>query len=192
MLKPHTAILLSLRHTFDFKGRSRRSEFWWFSFFAILAYLSVALLDAWILPDIPAGVSEDEFGFQGWLNQWSIYPVSTAFGYALFLPSLTVGIRRLHDIGRRSWPMIIYMILNEVIIYIDPVRGDKETQIPIETFVQLFPQAVFYSISPLYLAAMLLTLGFLVYLFLMCIRDSQQAPNAYGPSPKYGDPTLVF
>lgn len=86
-----------------FEGRARRSEYWYFCLFNFL----VGLLLGWI-PVI------------GWL----IY-------LALFLPGIAVGVRRLHDIGKSGWWLLLALIpiVNLVLIYfyiLDSQAGTNE------------------------------------------------------------------
>lgn len=70
------AISTCLSNYATFAGRAARPEFWWFFLFQILATLA-------------AGMLGDK--------------VSGLVGIALVLPSLAVGARRLHDIGKSGW-----------------------------------------------------------------------------------------
>ena len=72
----------------DFSGRSRRSEYWYFTLFNVLATIAAAFLDAAI-------------GFP-------IFYI----GYALiaFIPALAVLARRLHDTNRSGWWFLIALI----------------------------------------------------------------------------------
>ena len=74
-----------------FEGRARRSEYWYFCLFNFL----VGILLGWI-PVV------------GWL----IY-------LAFFLPGIAVGVRRLHDIGKCGWWLLLALIpvVNLVLIY---------------------------------------------------------------------------
>lgn len=78
-----------------FSGRARRSEYWYFVLFNII-FLIVAmgldnLLGTTINP-MPYG---------------AFYII---FGIAMFIPSLAVGVRRLHDIGKSGWFYFISLI----------------------------------------------------------------------------------
>lgn len=70
------AIRLFFTRYADFKGRSRRSEYWYASLFTTLVGFLIGL----ILPDI--------------VPIWSL---------AILCPSLALCVRRLHDVGKSGW-----------------------------------------------------------------------------------------
>ena len=72
----------------NFSGRARRSEFWWF-------YL------AQVLASIVAGIIDGILGV-------TILGVILALG--LLIPTLAVGVRRLHDIGKSGWWLLIGLV----------------------------------------------------------------------------------
>ena len=72
-----------LRRAFDFNTRSSRAEFWWFMLFQIL--ISVAIII--ILPIL-----------------------STLFSLIILIPSISVAIRRLHDIKKSGWWLLTIFI----------------------------------------------------------------------------------
>lgn len=97
----------------DFSGRARRSEYWYFFLFSLLANLVVSLLDNILGTDYDTG--------SGGL-------LSTVLSLALFLPSLAVGARRLHDTGRSGWWQLLWLVLiiGWVVLIIWLVKdGDK-------------------------------------------------------------------
>lgn len=67
----------------DFKGRSRRSEYWW----ATLGVSIIASVIAAVVPDL-AGI-------------WSLVTL---------VPSLALCVRRLHDIGKSGWSYLVLLI----------------------------------------------------------------------------------
>jgi len=81
------AIQLGFQRWSDFRGRSTRAEYWWFTLFNFLA-TAVA-----IVIDLIVGTS---FGASGGILQLIVQLV-------LIIPSLAVGARRLHDINRTGW-----------------------------------------------------------------------------------------
>ena len=78
-----------LSHYADFSGRARRSEYWWFALFNLLVNLAAQLVD-------------NSF------NTTPLFELLVTLG--LFVPALAVGVRRLHDIGRSGWWLLIGLI----------------------------------------------------------------------------------
>jgi uncharacterized membrane protein YhaH (DUF805 family) len=76
------AISVCLSKYATFTGRAARPEFWWFFLFQILISLAAGMLG-----DVINGL--------------------VALG--LLLPSLAVGTRRLHDIGKSGWWQLILL-----------------------------------------------------------------------------------
>jgi uncharacterized membrane protein YhaH (DUF805 family) len=87
--------LTALKKYAVFSGRSRRSEYWYFVLFYFLICLVLAIVD------MMAGTM-NEAGDLGLL--------SGLFGLAMIIPSLAVGVRRLHDIGKSGWWLLIGLI----------------------------------------------------------------------------------
>jgi uncharacterized membrane protein YhaH (DUF805 family) len=107
-----------------FSGRARRAEYWWFILATILVSLVLGFIDGLL------GLG-GEFGL-----------LSSIWSLAVFLPSLAVGVRRLHDTDRSGWWMLIsFLPLIGLIVLIvffaqkgtdganrfgpDPLRGDR-------------------------------------------------------------------
>ena len=85
------AIKLAFVHYADFSGRSRRSEYWWFTLFNIIVSGVISSL----LPDF------------AWI--WTL---------AVLIPGTALCVRRLHDVGKRGWyylwillPLIGYIMI---------------------------------------------------------------------------------
>jgi len=81
--------LLAWQRATDFSGRSRRKEYWYFNLINVVVFLFFFLFA------VPFGEQEKP----------SMIPLSLMFLYAVvvFVPSLSVTIRRLHDIGKSGW-----------------------------------------------------------------------------------------
>lgn len=78
-----------------FKGRARRSEYWWFWLFTF------------ILSCVAIGIDYS----MGWVNrEVGLGICSGIWSLAMFLPSLAACVRRLHDTGRSGWWYLIGLI----------------------------------------------------------------------------------
>tara|TARA_B100001996_G_scaffold222294_1_gene170927 strand:+ start:116 stop:487 length:372 start_codon:yes stop_codon:yes gene_type:complete len=85
-----------------FSGRASRSEFWYFALFGFLGSLIASVLDVMIL-----GYSWESYG-----------PLYIIFEIVIFIPSISVGARRLHDIDRSGWWQLIAITIIGIILLI--------------------------------------------------------------------------
>lgn len=72
-----------------FEGRARRSEYWFFSLFFFLVLFVVAIVD-------------------GVLGTFPLLYLLVVLG--LILPSIAVGVRRLHDTGKTGWFYLLGLV----------------------------------------------------------------------------------
>jgi uncharacterized membrane protein YhaH (DUF805 family) len=82
------------QHYFDFNGRARRAEFWWF----VLVYVIILII-------------LDVIGSIVHLNNI----LGSLFQLATLLPYLGVAVRRMHDTNRSGW-WILLPIVNIVFL----------------------------------------------------------------------------
>lgn len=84
-----TAVKTCFQKYATFSGRARRAEYWWFALFNLIASLVLGFIDGAL------------FGGQ---------VLGTIYSLAILIPSIAVGARRLHDIGRSGWWLLIGLI----------------------------------------------------------------------------------
>ncbi len=82
-----------------FSGRARRSEYWFFYLFNLIAVFVFMIIGA-ILGAIFGGGK----GAAGGLAVG--YVLYILYGLAAFIPSLAVAVRRLHDTNRSGWNLL--------------------------------------------------------------------------------------
>lgn len=97
-------MILPLKRYFDFRGRSRRKEYWMYTLFVFLVTIVLTILDDVLglggsvtgETDL-SGTSVAASGVMsgGWLTN--------IFALATFIPGIAVLVRRLHDIDRTGW-----------------------------------------------------------------------------------------
>jgi uncharacterized membrane protein YhaH (DUF805 family) len=98
----------------NFSGRASRSEYWWFYLFTIIA--SVGFL----IPLMILAAISDTVAIVGFV----IYMLVIM---GLFLPSIGIQVRRLHDLGKSGWWYFIILIpCVGVILYIVWMVTDGE------------------------------------------------------------------
>lgn len=98
--------LAALKKYAVFTGRSRRKEYWSFFLINVLIAMVLGFISG-------ATGAVDEFGDSA---------ISTIFTLVIFVPSVAVGVRRMHDIGRSGW-WIILPIVNLIFCLLDSQPG---------------------------------------------------------------------
>lgn len=84
-----------LKQYADFSGRARRKEYWMFFLFNMIFAFLAAIIDNVV------GTASPELGYGIF---YGIYAL------AMFIPGLAVGVRRLHDVGKSGWMLLIAFI----------------------------------------------------------------------------------
>lgn len=79
-----------------FTGRSPRKEFWYFYLINTVIMLSLSLSAGGYLIHPTLGFRIEAVG-----------PWAVIFGLAVFIPTLAVIVRRLHDTGKRGWWLLL-------------------------------------------------------------------------------------
>ena len=87
---------LPLKRYAEFSGRSRRKEYWMFTLLLIIVNVVITIVEATLGLDASIG------GLYG--------PLSLLVLLAIIVPSIAVGVRRLHDTNRSGWWMLIALL----------------------------------------------------------------------------------
>jgi len=97
-----TAVKTCFSKYATFSGRASRSEYWFFYLFTIIASIVTWVIDTMLL-----GYSAEDTG-----------AISLIFQIIIILPSIAVGARRLHDIGKSGWWQLLILTLIGIILLI--------------------------------------------------------------------------
>ena len=100
-MSPVESISLFFQNYVNFQGRSRRAEFWWpflmnFVIFFMLGFVGAIMSGGETVNGLPAGPALIIIGL---------------YGLAIILPSISLMVRRLHDIGQTGWLALAIYIL---------------------------------------------------------------------------------
>lgn len=78
-----------------FSGRARRSEYWYFVLFNIIFSIIAMMFDNLL------GTAMPRVGYG---------PIYGLYTLAIIIPGLAVAVRRLHDVGKSGWFLLIALI----------------------------------------------------------------------------------
>jgi len=104
------AVKSAFSRIFDFKGRSSRSEYWWFYLFTVIV--------AFVLGILMGAGGDSIVGMLGML----LYGL---FILAILIPSLSLSFRRMHDKDMSAWLLLVGLvpIIGLILIYWFVTRG---------------------------------------------------------------------
>ena len=172
MMEPVEAVMTCLQKFFDFRGRARRREYWWFFLFTFIV--------SWV------------FSFLGNMMTPVFTYIGLFIGLLLWIPSLAALTRRLHDRNHSGW-WVVAMFVCTLVAYgsfavmlaphMSALMGEGDNMammLIIADAVQEMPQAMAVAAvaGVCYFILFVITLVF-------AVQDSHWNENKYGTSPKY-------
>ena len=100
-----------------FKGRARRSEYWYVQLFLVLTNLAVAAIDLVLMNgDVDRFITNGGGGIVGLL--WILVTI---------VPALAVLVRRLHDTGKSGWWILIGLVpfVGTIVLFVFTVLNSE-------------------------------------------------------------------
>jgi uncharacterized membrane protein YhaH (DUF805 family) len=94
-----------LKQYVDFSGRARRTEYWMFTLFNLIIAVVLGFVDRALGFGSFTGNTSGGVAFSA-----SLGLLGGLYSLAVLLPSLAVGVRRLHDTDRSGWWLLIGLI----------------------------------------------------------------------------------
>ncbi len=95
-MNPVASIFRVFRRSFDFSGRSSRSETWWYVLFVAVLTVGTVWLDRWLGSPI---------------TKLGTGAIRLSVAVALFIPTLSVATRRFHDVGLSGYWILLYWLV---------------------------------------------------------------------------------
>jgi uncharacterized membrane protein YhaH (DUF805 family) len=89
----------------DFQGRARRSEFWLWVLFRVIVGAVTGTVGMTLMFSGMNFQNPDPSQFMA--RYFQVMPLFQLINLALLLPTLAVGVRRLHDINRTGWWLVM-------------------------------------------------------------------------------------
>ncbi|MBP6558593.1 MAG: DUF805 domain-containing protein, partial [Flavobacterium sp.] len=137
----------------NFNGRARRSEYWYFTLFNIIFSMITMAIDKML--NLELGLN-------------------TVYGLAVFIPGLAVAFRRLHDIGKSGWLLVIIylaMIIAVVALMLSGILGLAGGGSPEGMGAGL-------------IISIVVIVGLAIWLLVMFCTNGDVGENKYGADPK--------
>jgi uncharacterized membrane protein YhaH (DUF805 family) len=89
--------LTCMKKYVDFSGRARRKEYWMFYLFNMIFAIAAVILYTIL------GIASEDLAF-------GVRVLYGLFAFATLLPTLSATVRRLHDVGKSGWWVLISLI----------------------------------------------------------------------------------
>ncbi len=185
---------LALCNYARFSGRATRAEYWSFQLinFVVAMVLYLCMLVAplvWMMSrsaEMMAALREDptqekvrEAIFSA-LDSGDVFigsiMMAAACGLilwfiAMFIPNLSLTVRRLHDVGWSGWWLALYAFISFVLPFFTLTQGLSASGSGISTIIGNLIWMADYGLA--------------IFLFVLMLVDSKRGANKYGPSAKY-------
>lgn len=173
--------IYACKNTFNYRDRARRAEFGWFMLISTLLswgiHLGGLLLLGVLFKLVPSLRTGDELEVNGYVVVAVAYIIYALYSLIIFLATLSVTARRLHDLGWSGWWQLVVYVVPVVTLFIlfftMPFLEDHIWQTP----------------SLIALSTVILLLVPVIFWLILLFKDGQKRANKYGESPKY--PTMV-
>ncbi len=171
MMDPVTAVKTCFRKYADFKGRARRSEFWWFALFVLVVSSALAFLGGLV----PA-----------------ISYVGSLFSLGTLIPLLCALTRRLHDTNRSGiWVAILAVFflgyfVSFALLFgknVDMLSNSADMWVMARQMTDIVQTSP--GIAAVWSCSSLGVFIFFVIDHIFAAFDSKWGENKYGLSPKY-------
>lgn len=141
----------------NFKGRARRSEYWYYLLMTIIISIILMIIDEVL--GLKYGPKDDSG------------VISSIYSLAVFVPGLAVSVRRLHDIGKSGWLLVIFYV--SIIV------------LTAGAFLVGFSSGMAggnFGIG--FIIPILAILGLSIWMLILFCTEGDQGANKYGPDPK--------
>ena len=184
------AISRGFTNYFTFSGRASRPEYWWWVLFtALVAIIPLSILVTFIPSLALASKKLHDIGKSGWslilplgglilgfliLFSAGAYYESPWLLWLLALVPLALASKRLHDIGKSGWWLIL------------PLGGLILGLFLRSNFALWLMELMAFLVTPV------LFLGSIVLLIVWLAKKGDEGPNKYGPDPRQAASQLPY
>ncbi|WP_436854616.1 DUF805 domain-containing protein [Staphylococcus caeli] len=171
------ALKMFWKNYVNFKGRSRRSEYWYMVLWHLIFMAPALVLYFFALIFLASGAASNSDGMLafGVILMFLGIGYSAIYSLATLVPNWAIMIRRFHDTGRT---MLIPLIFLGVFVVTYPITiviniRDEQLTNPINMVLMILISLIYF--------------GFSIFMIVIACLDSERKTNKYGPSHKYGN-----
>ena len=111
-------MLMPFRRYADFRGRSCRKEYWMFSLLLLIVYAALGIAAVMVAAGLGVFSMTNEQDILVALTHqpvmWLIIGIAGIFSLAIIIPSISISVRRLHDLGYSGWWYLAYVIVTQI------------------------------------------------------------------------------
>lgn len=170
-------MLMPFRRYADFSGRSRRMEFWMWQLLQVIVYVGVLLLavvlgGGAIMTGDPAAIATGGGVMLLILGLYLIYCL------AIFIPSIAVAVRRLHDTNRTGWWVLAPLAPYLVMLLAGAMVAGSPDMAGVAGILALVSMIAVFALA--------------ITLFVFYVLEGTKGPNKYGADPKAPNSGEVF
>lgn len=168
------------KNYFNFKGRARRSEYWWMMLWNFIFSLPAIVLMAigYMFMIVGAISDPDDPNLAPMAIGLIILFIAGIYGliyfFATVVPNLSLMVRRFHDTGRgTALPIILYIIAWVMSFFIQIYSSYfGQEEVGLGTLIVIFIGGI-------------INLAIAIYTIVIACLDSKKGRNKYGESTKY-------
>ena len=160
------AVELGFKNYFKFSGRATRAEYWWWILFTVLAGIGLAVVDT-------LTATMGMFGDSGLLG--------FLFELATMVPTFALSVRRLHDINRTGWWLLL-------VLGFFPIAAIGGGILMVSFFLLDNPLILTVLGFALVIGFGILGIIGVIVLIVWAIKKGDEGLNRYGPDPRLPTP----
>ena len=179
--------IYAIKNIFNYQGRARRSEYGWFQLVNYVLQMAFMLAFWLIVAGAAAGSAalggnEETMIIGVGVVTIVIYVLLLLYQIVIFLVSLSVTARRLHDLGWSGWWQLVLFVLPLIIMVIFIINMPTNMQSERDV-----AQVMFF---PFLLMGIYAIVAFVVMCILL-FKEGQIGANKYGEDPKEEERALL-
>ncbi len=170
--------LLAFKKYAVISGRSHRQEFWMFVLFNFIFSFGARILDG-LLGTNYSDAKPMDGGF-----------ISTLYSLVILVPSLSIAVRRLHDIGKSGWVYFwsmfaaIVAFIAYIVFLVTMLIGNGSADLESLRSGDIDPSVFLTGNFITYTALLaIFLLGISVYMIVLLAKRGNVGDNKYGPDP---------